>query len=71
MVPEQPETWVEIDTDVQWEIRAENAFTRCGWTPFEGRKVTGSVKKVILRGTDVFFDQQVLAQPGFGKNIRQ
>ena len=71
MVPEQPDTWLEIDPDVQWEIHAANTFTRCGWTPFEGRKVIGRVKRVILRGTDVFFDQQILAQPGFGKNIRQ
>ncbi len=71
MVREQPETWVEIDPDVQWEIHAVNTFTRCGWTPFEGRKVTGCVRKVILRGKEVFFDQQVIAQPGLGKNIRE
>ena len=71
MVRDQPETWVEIDPDVQWEIHAVNTFTRCGWTPFEGRKVTGCVRKVILRGKDVFVDQQVFAQPGFGKNIRE
>ena len=70
-VPEQAETWVEVDTDEEWEIHAVNHYTRCGWTPFEGRKVKGRVKRVYLRGKEVFCDQQVLAPSGFGKNIRQ
>lgn len=70
-IPEQLETWVEINTDEDWEIHAANTFTRCGWTPFEGRKVVGRVNRVILRGREVFRGRQVLAQPGFGKNIRK
>lgn len=69
-VPEQPETWVEVDPDEEWEILAANTFTRCGWTPFEGRKVCGRVTRVLLHGRDVYRDRQVLAHPGFGKNIR-
>lgn len=49
-IPEQPETWVEIDPDEKWEIHAANTYTRCGWTPFEGRKVQGIVHRVVLRG---------------------
>ena len=71
MIPEQPETWVEVNTDEEWEIHAVNHFSRCGWTPFEGRKVRGCVRRVWLRGKEVFHDQQVLARPGYGKNIRQ
>jgi len=70
-IPEQLETWVEIVPDVDWEIRAGNTYTRCGWTPFEGRKVRGLVNRVVLRGKEVFKDGQLLAQPRFGKNIRQ
>ena len=70
-IPEQPVTWVEVDADEEWEIRAVNNFTRCGWTPFEGRKVRGRVKRVYIRGKEVFRDQIVIAPPGFGKNIRQ
>src|SRR5690606_525252 len=29
-LPEQPETWIEVDERAQYEIRAENQFTRCG-----------------------------------------
>jgi carbamoyl-phosphate synthase / aspartate carbamoyltransferase / dihydroorotase len=70
-IPEQQETWVEVDVDEEWEIQAVNQFTRCSWTPFEGRKVKGRVKKVWMRGIEVFRDQEVLAPLGFGKNIRQ
>jgi dihydroorotase-like cyclic amidohydrolase len=70
-IPEQSETWVEVNTDEEWEIHAANNFSRCGWTPFEGMKVRGRVRRVLLRGIEVFRDQQVLARPGFGKNIRK
>ena len=41
-LPEQPETWVEVDENSAYEIKAENQFTRCGWTPFEGWQVKGT-----------------------------
>jgi carbamoyl-phosphate synthase/aspartate carbamoyltransferase/dihydroorotase len=68
-LPEQPETWIEVDEDAEYEIKAENQFTRCGWTPFEGWKVKGRVKKVVLRGTTTFEDGKILVEPGYGKNI--
>jgi len=69
-LPEQPETWIEVDEDAEYEIRAAEQFTRCGWTPFEGWKVKGKVKKVVLRGKTAFEDGKILVEPGFGKNIR-
>jgi dihydroorotase-like cyclic amidohydrolase len=70
-IPEQSETWVEIDPDEKWEIHAASTYTRCGWTPFEGMKVHGRIHRVILRGGEVFRNGQVLARNGFGINIRQ
>jgi carbamoyl-phosphate synthase/aspartate carbamoyltransferase/dihydroorotase len=70
-IPEQPETWVEVELDEANEIHAEGAFTRCGWTPFEGRKVVGKLSKVILRGKVVYADNQVSAPLGYGKHIRK
>jgi dihydroorotase-like cyclic amidohydrolase len=69
-LPEQPETWIEIDPQAAWEIRAAQTYTRCGWTPFEGRQVRGRVRRVMLRGQEAYRDGQVLASPGFGKNLR-
>jgi carbamoyl-phosphate synthase/aspartate carbamoyltransferase/dihydroorotase len=48
-LPEQPETWVEVDENARYEIRATDLRSRCGWTPFEGRRVKGRVRKVVLR----------------------
>jgi carbamoyl-phosphate synthase/aspartate carbamoyltransferase/dihydroorotase len=70
-LPDQPETWVEVDENDEYEIRAADQFTRCGWTPFEGWKVRGRVRRVVLRGQDAFKDGQVLAPPGSGRNVRQ
>jgi len=67
---EQPETWMEVDEDSKYEIKAENQFTRCGWTPFEGWKARGRVRKVVLRGQVAFEDGKVLAKQGYGRNIR-
>ena len=70
-IPEQAETWVEIETEEEWEIHAADAYTKCRWTPFEGRKVHGRVSRVVLNGREVFREGQVLALPGSGRNIRQ
>ncbi|NJN80672.1 MAG: hypothetical protein HC797_09500 [Anaerolineales bacterium] len=35
-LPAQPETWIEVDETAEFEIKATNQFTKCGWTPFEG-----------------------------------
>jgi dihydroorotase-like cyclic amidohydrolase len=69
-LPEQPETWVEVDENAVYEIKAEDQFTRCGWTPFEGWQVKGKIRKVILRGTTAFEDGKILVEQGFGKNVR-
>jgi len=69
-LPAQEETWIEVDPDVSWEIRASETFTRCGWTPFESWKVRGRVRRVTLRGKDVYRDGQFLVSPGYGHNVR-
>ncbi len=69
-LPDQPETWIEVDETAEFEIKASQQFTRCGWTPFEGWKVKGRVRKVVLRGKTAFEDGNVLAGNGFGRNIR-
>lgn len=69
-LPEQPETWVEVDEHARYEIRASEMQSRCGWTPFEGWQVQGRVTRVVLRGRDAYRDGQVLAPPGSGINLR-
>ena len=70
-LPDQPETWIEIDEAATYEIKATEQFTRCGWTPFEGWKVKGKVRKVVLRGKTAFEDGKIMVEPGYGENIRK
>lgn len=69
-LPEQAETWVEVDEKAVYEIRAAEQFTRCGWTPFEGWQVKGKLRKVVLRGKTAFEDGKILVPAGYGRDIR-
>jgi len=69
-LPEQPETWVEVDENATYELHAIEMYSRCGWTPFEGWKVKGRVRKIVLRGKTAFEDGKILVKPGFGINVR-
>ena len=69
-LPEQPETWIEVDETAEYEIKAADQFTRCGWTPFEGWQVKGRVRRVVLRGKTAFEDGKILIEAGFGRNVR-
>jgi carbamoyl-phosphate synthase/aspartate carbamoyltransferase/dihydroorotase len=61
-------TTIQVDMD-EYEIKNEDLKTKCGWSPFAGRKVIGKVKKVYIRGNPVFEDGKVLAKPGSGRII--
>ncbi len=69
-LPDQAQTWVEVDENAEYEIRSAELHSRCGWTPFEGYPVKGRVRRVVLRGKEVFKDGEILAPPGFGHNVR-
>ncbi|XP_055915035.1 CAD protein [Eupeodes corollae] len=69
-LPEQPNTYVEVDLDEEWTIRKEKMHSKAKWTPFDGTKVKGRVHRVVLRGEVAFIDGEVLVPPGFGINVR-
>ena len=69
-LPEQPDTWVELDPDAEDEIHAAHHFSRCGWTPFEGFPVRGRINRVVLHGKPAFENGTVIALPGSGLNCR-
>lgn len=67
-LPEQSNTYIEIE-DKKYELRNKNLLTKCGWSPFQGWKVRGRVKRVVLRGITVFEKNRVVVNRGFGKVI--
>jgi len=60
---------VVVDTDAAYELQAQDMFTKCGWTPFEGWKVRGRVLSTTVRGMLAYDGERVLASPGFGQPI--
>lgn len=56
----QPATWVEIDPGATYELSDRGLHTKCGWSPFSGKRVRGRVQRVILRGEPVFADGEIV-----------
>ncbi|XP_054016836.1 CAD protein [Hylaeus anthracinus] len=70
-IPDQPNTYIEVDLDDEWVIPEAMPFSKSKWTPFAGMKVRGTVHRVVLRGEVAYVEGQVLVNPGFGQDIRQ
>jgi dihydroorotase (multifunctional complex type) len=58
-----------VNADAEWIIGTQPLQTKCGWSPFEGRKVRGKVARVFLRGQEVYVDGEITAAPGYGQII--
>ncbi len=70
-VPNQLDTHIEVDETEEWTIENSNLYTKSKWSPFNGRKVIGRVKRVIIRGNTMFEDGKILAIVGSGKIITE
>ena len=42
---------VLVDPEWEGEISPETFYSKCRWTPFEGRKIKGKIEKVWINGT--------------------
>uniref|UniRef100_A0A8C7W0P2 Multifunctional protein CAD n=1 Tax=Oncorhynchus mykiss TaxID=8022 RepID=A0A8C7W0P2_ONCMY len=69
-LPAQDNTYVEVDLEQEWVIPEHMQFTKSKWTPFEGMKVKGKVRRVVLRGEVAYIDGQVLVPPGYGEDVK-
>ena len=68
---DQPDTFIEVDPDLEWAVRPEELFTRCQWSPWEGQTLKGRVVRTVLRGKVAYEYGKVIAEPGTGKDIIQ
>ena len=62
-----PKNYVEVDLNSSFIINNSSLITKCGWSPFDDRKVKGKVLRVFIRGKKVFENGKILAKPGSGK----
>jgi dihydroorotase-like cyclic amidohydrolase len=56
-LPEQPETYIQVDLNERHTLNDRGLQTKCGWTPFSGMTVRGRLQSVTLRG-------QIIPAPG-------
>jgi carbamoyl-phosphate synthase/aspartate carbamoyltransferase/dihydroorotase len=42
-IPDQPDTYIEVDLDCSWKIPESLPFSKSKWSPFANRLVTGKV----------------------------
>ena len=53
---------MEVDLDHEWTIPAAMPYSKAQWTPFQGMKVKGVIRRVVLRGEVAVIDGQVRVQ---------
>ena len=68
-----PDTWTDLrlglaEPDV---IVAASLHSKCGWTPFEGHRVTARVERVSIRGTLAVEGGRIKVEAGFGRPVAQ
>jgi dihydroorotase (multifunctional complex type) len=69
IAPEYDADLTLVDADAEWTIGEQPLLTKCGWSPFAGRKVRGRVEQVFLRGQEVYAQGEVVARPGYGRAV--
>ncbi len=56
-----------VDMKMRKRVRNDGLFTKCGWSPFEGRELKGWPTRTISRGRVIFEDGEV--ERGKGREV--
>src|SRR5262249_53252294 len=56
IVPGADADLVVLDPGARWRVDEQALTTAAGWSPYEGRAVTGRVLRVLVRGVEVARD---------------
>lgn len=62
-IPDQPDTFVEIDISQDFKLKNKGLFTKCAWTPFVGMQGVGKIIRVVLRGKTIFENGVFVGKP--------
>ncbi|MEK9186656.1 MAG: amidohydrolase family protein [Patescibacteria group bacterium] len=52
-IPDQPDTYIEIDPEAEYIAGQDGYESKCGWSPFDGWKLNGKVATVVIRGKKI------------------
>jgi len=59
-----------VDLDADFEITDDIVLSKCGWSPYAGRRLRGAIDTTISRGDVVYTDGRVTGTPGRGRHAR-
>ncbi len=59
---------VIVDPDKEWKVTRQSLFYQCGWSPFEGADMYGSVEKTFVNG-EIVYDQGQIIPGHTGKRL--
>jgi dihydroorotase (multifunctional complex type) len=59
-----------VDPEASWTITNDDVLSKIGWTPYDGRPVTGRVTHTLVRGQTVYANGRVVGEPGYGQLAR-
>ena len=62
---------VMIDPKKEWTITTERLHGNADYTCYEGRKVTGAIEKVFLRGNEIVSDGNFVGKRGDGQYLKR
>lgn len=58
---------VVVDMAAPWTISNDGVLSRCGWSPYDGRKCAARIETTLVRGHAVYERDQVIGEPGLGR----
>jgi dihydroorotase len=62
---------VGVDLTRRWVMRDEDTESKCGWSAYNGDTFTGKVLHTLVRGAPVMIDEEIVADPGQGRQARR
>ncbi|MFA4872728.1 MAG: hypothetical protein WC659_02220 [Patescibacteria group bacterium] len=63
------QTYVEVETGIQYQLDERTLKTKCGWSPFADMTLKARVARTIIRGVEVYKDGKIVAAKGVGRPI--
>jgi dihydroorotase len=60
---------VVVDLAAEGRIREADVLSKCGWTAWDGREVTGLPVLTLVRGRVVYENGIVTGEPGWGRKV--
>lgn len=60
---------VLVDPTQEYTLTDEQMLSKCGWTPFAGKRIKGKIEQVLIRGSLAYDKGVILAEPGSGRPV--